>query len=561
MTGRADRQRLGSKLRWLYRLEAWLEAPMFLLALVWLWLFITELSHGLSVAQQRWGTIIWLLFILEYLLKLSVAPHKLRYIRKNTLTLIALAIPAFRAVRLLRALRLLRTARVVSTTRFVRALTSTRRLLTDFQEAQGTKPAREMNVGVLLALSPSAGRSPSANRSPKPGANTADLGSTEGHRDNSYETAAFTRQLKEDVKEEIENASDIPWLFHQLPTFYLDSETPQRPSAFLDEASRQMSDGPYDVVVVLTDVVLVSRRKTVQAGLVSPVSRTIVLSTRTLTKTPRDQAPRDLGSDPVRWNAACLLLHMLGHIAGLGHADKRESEVMRPFVLREQRHDLPRFNQKERALLQRKGRQLPDRELLGGGLLGALIFHVLMIARHPKEVVLPLLRSRSILLPFSLPSLSTAAVAPALVLVFNAEIWDVGFNMSSRTTIVFAAASIIGASFYLVQIQSLFFPRKEKQIVTEHLAVANGVIFLNILLGCIGLFLLVGSLMLLIEFYIFPADLMRTWPTLDDPEITLTDQFRLAAFISTIGVTTGALAGGLESRAVIQQLALFQDFP
>ena len=65
--------------------------------------------------------------------------------------------------------------------------------------------------------------------------------------------------------------------------------------------------------------------------------------------------------------------------------------------------------------------------------------------------------------------------------------------------------------------------------------------------------------MLAIELYIFPEDLMQTWPTLDRPRIGLADQLRLASFISTIGVTTGALAGGFESRAVIQHLALFLD--
>jgi hypothetical protein len=64
---------------------------------------------------------------------------------------------------------------------------------------------------------------------------------------------------------------------------------------------------------------------------------------------------------------------------------------------------------------------------------------------------------------------------------------------------------------------------------------------------------------LLIELYIFPPDLVQTWPTLNQPDVNFTDKLRLAAFISTIGVTTGALAGGFESRTVIQHLALFED--
>ena len=54
---------------------------------------------------------------------------------------------------------------------------------------------------------------------------------------------------------------------------------------------------------------------------------------------------------------------------------------------------------------------------------------------------------------------------------------------------------------------------------------------------------------------------MTTWPTLEDPLVDTWDKVRLAAFISTVGVLTGALAGGLESRTVIRHLALFLDEP
>lgn len=91
--------------RLLYRLESKLEAPMFLLAIAWLWFFIAELVHGLAPWQQQAVTVIWIVFITEYLLKLYLAPHKLAYVGRNWITLIALVIPAFRALRLLRALQ------------------------------------------------------------------------------------------------------------------------------------------------------------------------------------------------------------------------------------------------------------------------------------------------------------------------------------------------------------------------------------------------------------------------------------------------------------------------
>jgi hypothetical protein len=184
-----------------------------------------------------------------------------------------------------------------------------------------------------------------------------------------------------------------------------------------------------------------------------------------------------------------------------------------------------------------------------------------MAARHPMSVALPLARNRAPLLALSLPSLATAAVAPSLLLVFSAEIWDAGLGMSNTTAAAYATASILAASLYLVQVQSLFFPRKEKRVLTEHIAVANVVIFISILLLLVGLFFLVVTLVLIMGLYVFPEDLMSTWPTLNQGSVELIDLLRLAAFIATVGVTTGALAGGLESRTVIQHLALFEDKP
>lgn len=521
--------------RLLYKLEAGLETPMFLLAIAWLVLLVLELTSGLTPTQEVVVTVIWVLFIFEFLLKLFLAPRKGWYLKNNWLTLLALFIPAFRVFRLLRAIRILQASRVVTTTKVVRALTSTRRFVSDVQEAQGEIPTPEMNVGILIAHSQSAKRE---------------------------ELKTLARQLIPDVREKMEKATGIAWLFHLTEPTELEKDSPHRPSDFLDEASLRMGEGPYDAVLVLTNVALLSRWKRMEAGLASSVSRVMVISTRKLSTSRRGEPVRPLSSEPVRWNAAALLLHLLGHISGLPHKEPFESRIMQPFEFREERRRAPSFSLEERDLLQRKGKHLPERELEGGTLLEGLVFHIIMAFRHPKKVILPLLKNGALLLPLSLPGLATAAVAPSFLLVFTAEIWDVGLNMSNQITIIYALVSILGASLYLVRVQALFLPRKEKRILTEHLAVANTVIFLSILLACIGLFILVGGLMFVIEIYIFPEGLMTTWPTLLDlPEVHWTDKLRLAAFISTVGVTTGALAGGFDSRTVMHHLALFRRKP
>lgn len=369
---------------------------------------------------------------------------------------------------------------------------------------------------------------------------------------------AFCERLIEDVQEEIDDAADARWDFHIEDPTQLDNDNARRPSDFLDDATLRMAEGPFDLVIVVTDVPLSSRKRNVVAGLVTPVGRVAVISTRKLLVTPRGKAVRTLEDPSVRWNAAVLCLHLLGHLLGLHHA---RDEIMAPFDFREDRQTLPRFGDEARKRLRRYAPRIPDTTLTCGNFLQMIGYHLLSILRHPGHTLLPLWRNRAPLLPLALPSLATAAVAPTFILVFTAEIWDVGLNMPNPVVWAYAITSILAATWYLTSVQNLFYPREEKRVITEHMAIVNSAILLTIFFAMIGLFAMVGLLTLMIELYIFPPDLMRTWPTLEDPDVNLWDKLRLAAFISTVGVTTGALAGGLESRTVIRHLALFLDEP
>ncbi|MEX0684968.1 MAG: hypothetical protein WD267_09130 [Balneolales bacterium] len=520
------------KYRVFYQLEEHLEIPMFLLAFCWLYLFIVELFYGLGNTQEGFLYGIWILFIVEYLLKLYLAPRKLSYIKYNWITVISLIIPAFRAFRLFYALRILRSVRVINSTRIIRALTSGKRFLSALKEAQGPQPTHEMNVGILVAI---------------------------GKPDNKEAYVSFTKQLIEDVKGEIEESTGLPWYFDITDSVELKSDNSRSPADFLDKASLEMVEKPYDLMCVITDVPLRSLRQRMEPGLVSLVSRIMVISTRELMVSGRNNTELRLEDTRIQNNSALLFLHLTGHLLGLEHTPLGTSRIMGTDDFTRDFNTLPSFSDKERKVLSRNIKHAPERELKNGNLLEVFVFHILMTLRNPKDFFSPLLKNWAVFLPLSLPGLATAAFAPAIILIFNAEIWDVGLGMTNLTAGFFAVASIMFGSFYLVNVQSLFLPRKNKKVLTEHLAVTNSVIYFSLFFACIGLFFMVCGLILIIEFYVFPEDLMQTWPTLSKPEILLQDRIRLAVFISTIGVTTGALAGGLESRKVIQHLALFRS--
>ena len=111
----------------LEQLEDFLEIPMLLLGIVWVVLLVVELVRGISPVLETIGTAIWIVFAAEFALRFALAPRKGPFLGRNVVTLVSLAIPGLRVLRLARAVRLLRIARIARGMRFVRVLTSMNR--------------------------------------------------------------------------------------------------------------------------------------------------------------------------------------------------------------------------------------------------------------------------------------------------------------------------------------------------------------------------------------------------------------------------------------------------
>ncbi|WP_237561612.1 hypothetical protein [Halorubrum halophilum] len=395
---------------------------------------------------------------------------------------------------------------------------------------RGGEAAPQIEVGVLIAHSPGADVEP---------------------------LQSFAERMTRDGVNELATATDASWRVHCAEPDPLADAAPRRPSEFLDEAALHMVKRPYDLVVVVTDVPLTTREERSVEGLASPLARVVVVSTRRLRRRPGLEAVRALDSAAVRWNAAALLVHLFGHVFGADHGD---GGVMAPFSFDPARRNVPPFDVDVTEHLGKIATRIPEKNV-SRGRLRRLAFHALSLVRNPWTVASTLLQSRAPLLPFSLPRLSTAAVTPTLILVFSAEAWDVGLNLTNRVTALFAVGSIVAAAVHLLYVQRLSFPRERSQVITEHMALVNVTVFFILVVAMTGLFVLVGSIMLLIELAVFPPNLMTNWPSLEDPSVGLPDLVRVGGFISTLGVLSGALAGGIENRMALRHLALFRDRP
>lgn len=102
----------------LEQVEAILETPLIVLGFAWLALLIVDLVWGLPPLLAGLMTVIWIVFILDFAVRLLLAPSKGLFLRRNWLTAISLVIPALRGLRIIRTLTIvragLRGARLVS---------------------------------------------------------------------------------------------------------------------------------------------------------------------------------------------------------------------------------------------------------------------------------------------------------------------------------------------------------------------------------------------------------------------------------------------------------------
>jgi voltage-gated potassium channel len=142
----------------LHQYEDWLEIPMLALSFAWIVLFVVDVVWGLSPILETANTAIWIIFILDFAARLTLAPHKLDFLKSNWLTAISLLAPGLRLLRIARLARVLRLARVTRGLRLLRVVSSLNRGM----RALGAAMRRRgfgyvVLLTVIVALAASAG--------------------------------------------------------------------------------------------------------------------------------------------------------------------------------------------------------------------------------------------------------------------------------------------------------------------------------------------------------------------------------------------------------------------
>jgi len=135
--------------RWelLEHLQALLARPMILLSFLWLGLIILGFTRGLSPRLSTLSYAIWGVFVLDFLLEFTIAPHKKRYLRTHWLTAVSLLLPALGIFRIFRGLQVLLSVHAAGYLSLLRLVTTLNRSLGALRRALGHR-----GIGYAVAL-------------------------------------------------------------------------------------------------------------------------------------------------------------------------------------------------------------------------------------------------------------------------------------------------------------------------------------------------------------------------------------------------------------------------
>lgn len=105
------------------KFSANVEIPMLILAVVMIPVLIIplvvhHLSSGTTSLLTAADFFIWAVFMLEYLIKLTLAPNRKEHFKKSLLDLVVVAVPFLRPLRIVRSIRALRALRLVRLSAF-----------------------------------------------------------------------------------------------------------------------------------------------------------------------------------------------------------------------------------------------------------------------------------------------------------------------------------------------------------------------------------------------------------------------------------------------------------
>lgn len=376
--------------------------------------------------------------------------------------------------------------------------------------------------------------------------------------------AAWARQQMRAVLRE-----DFPQFEWQFPTVArreLQAGAPVEPVALLDGGEADRDTRRWDMALVVTPAELVSHFKPYALGVPSRAVQAAVASTARLDPEALPAFPDEPETgtaerhDVLGRRLHALLMHLFGHLGGLGHADDPQDFMFAPRAL----GDLDRmhaYSEEARAELLDELRDVADERLEEeetGASWRPVRFYLRAAWQERGDIARAVAQSQPWTFPARFSRLTVAAVSTLVVMLTTAEAWELGMTQPPVRVAVLSLGTLFGASTYLVSKQRLLSRRRVPRL-SEQRVVTVTAITSAVGLGMAVTYLLLFTLTLVLGLTLFSGALVEGWAASLEGPLAAEHYLSLAGFVAAFGLVIGALGGSFEEESYFRHVAFADE--
>jgi voltage-gated potassium channel len=128
------------------------DRPLTYLSFIWFGIIIFELTVGVNEMLEYTSLVIWMIFIADFLLELTIAPSIKKYLQSNWLSALTLLLPALRIFRIFNSLRALRAVRSLRSLNLLKMVSSLNHSMTALRKFATNYGLRYIFVFTALIL-------------------------------------------------------------------------------------------------------------------------------------------------------------------------------------------------------------------------------------------------------------------------------------------------------------------------------------------------------------------------------------------------------------------------
>lgn len=351
---------------------------------------------------------------------------------------------------------------------------------------------------------------------------------------------------------------DFAWQIPVIRRPELVKDRRVEPTELFDEAVAERDARRWDFCIVITSADLISHYQSDASFFLSRVLQSAILSTSRLDpKAWDDSSDNDERVRAMTRRMVRLILHAIGNWNGLHDAldtndESRDAgEQYDPVWLA--------FDDSQLRQIEANLSKIADRRLEEDTpVMRPLTFSCRAAWLNRRDLVRAVWEAKPWQFPLRFSRLTTAAASAMLFMLMTAEVWDLGMNQSVASICLLAGIVIAGTTLYVLVRQRLLV-RRTRHRLTEQIVTTNVATTGIVLSGMTTTFFALFLAALMLSGCLFTDSLVSAWAaTIADP-ITLTHYLSLAGFVSSLGITVGALGASFEKHHYFRHVTFVDE--